>query len=137
MIIENRFIDLGLPSGTLWADENEEGYYTFDEAAEKYGDNLPTREQFMELEAQCQWEWVGDRYKVTGTNGNTIVLSADGFHIYDGYVYDIGSIGLYWSSTPNGSDNAWGLDFSFNGVCILNGNRCYGRSVRLVKNTTK
>ncbi len=44
--LENRlkkpeYIDLGLPSGTLWATENEEGYFTFDEAVEKYGDSLP------------------------------------------------------------------------------------------------
>ena len=26
------FVDLGLPSGTLWAEKNEEGYFTYDEA---------------------------------------------------------------------------------------------------------
>ena len=36
------YIDLGLPSGTLWADCNEEGFYYFDEAVEKYGYRLPT-----------------------------------------------------------------------------------------------
>ena len=30
------FIDLGLPSGRLWATENEEGYCTYDEAKEKF-----------------------------------------------------------------------------------------------------
>lgn len=28
------YVDMGLPSGTLWASENEEGYFTFDEPVE-------------------------------------------------------------------------------------------------------
>ena len=74
-----KYIDLGLPSGTLWVDTNEEGYYTFDDAVEKYGNCLPTKEQLEELKTQCQWEWTGAGYKVTGPNGNSIVLSAAGF----------------------------------------------------------
>ena len=96
------FIDLGLPSGTLWAESNEEGFYTFDEAVSKYGDSLPTREQFIELRSQCKWEWMGDGYKVTGPNGNCIVLPAKGFRDDDGNVYGVGFIGNYWSSTPLG-----------------------------------
>lgn len=49
------FIDLGLPSGRLWATENEEGYYTYDEAKENFGELLPKPEAFQEL-----WESVSD-----------------------------------------------------------------------------
>lgn len=56
------YADLGLPSGTLWAESNEEGYYTFDEAVEKYGNSLPTREQLEELKSHCQWEWNDKEY---------------------------------------------------------------------------
>ncbi len=31
------FVDLGLPSGLLWAEKQEEGYYTHEEAVKKYG----------------------------------------------------------------------------------------------------
>jgi len=43
------FVDLGLPSGTLWLKEPDNVYYNWDEAVEKFGRNLPTNEQFIEL----------------------------------------------------------------------------------------
>ena len=49
-------VDLGLPSGTLWKDKNEEGgFYTYEQAMSKFGDKLPTKEQFKELKNKCQW----------------------------------------------------------------------------------
>lgn len=39
------YVDLGLPSGTMWKLFIEDGYYTFDRAVEKFGSNLPTKEQ--------------------------------------------------------------------------------------------
>ncbi|HJJ45480.1 MAG TPA: hypothetical protein O0Y17_00165 [Methanocorpusculum sp.] len=43
------YVDLGLPSGTLWKDKNESGgFYTYDEAMKAFGNNLPTMEQFEE-----------------------------------------------------------------------------------------
>ena len=49
------FVDLGLPSGTLWLKEPDNAYYNWDEAVEKFGRNLPTNEQFKELMKECQW----------------------------------------------------------------------------------
>lgn len=49
------FIDLGLPSGNLWATENEVAengqplYATFDEAVKQFGENLPTQDDWQEL----------------------------------------------------------------------------------------
>lgn len=71
------YIDLGLPSGTLWKIKNETGYYTYDKAMSLFG-NLPTLEQILELKSECQWTINGSGYKVTGPNGNSIVLSAGG-----------------------------------------------------------
>lgn len=127
------YIDLGLPSGTLWADANEEGFYTFDEAVEIYGDSLPTKEQFEELQTHCKWEWNGCGYEVTGPNGNTIVLPAAGYRFFDECVDYVGSNGLYWSSTPYGSDYTWTLYFYSGSVCMDYAYRCYVRSVRLIK----
>lgn len=127
-------VDLGLPSGTLWTDKNEAGgFYTYEQAVSKFGNSLPTKEQLEELNNSCQWTWTGSGYKVTGPNGNSITLPAEGSLSCYGGVYSVGSRGYYWSSTPRGSDNAWYLGFSSGGVDVLDGGRCYPQSVRLVQ----
>ena len=131
-----KYIDLGLPSGTLWADTNEEGYYTFDEAVSKYGGNLPTYEQFKDLKDHCKWEWIDNGYTVTGPNGNVIVLPAAGYRGCNGGV-SMGSCGDYWSSAPTGSCTAWYLFFNSISVCKHEDNRGYGFSIRLVKSNNK
>ena len=42
------YVDLGLPSGTLWKDKNESGQYKFQDALKKFGDNLPYRYLMLE-----------------------------------------------------------------------------------------
>ena len=37
---QKQWVDLGLPSGTLWASIPEEGYYTYNDAVEKFGINM-------------------------------------------------------------------------------------------------
>ena len=128
-----KYIDLGLPSGTLWAVENEEGLYNYKDAVAKYGDSLPTREQWEELMNQCKWKWNGSGYEVTGPNGKSIVLPAMGIRYDDGYVDDVGSIGNYRSSTPNGSDYGWCINFNSRNMYLNFYVRYYGESVRLVK----
>lgn len=130
------YIDLGLPSGTMWKNTNEEGYYNFDDAVSQFGFNVPSKEQWEELKNLCQWEWIGNGYRVTGPNGNSITLPAEGIRFCDGneyYVYYVGSEGFYWSSTPNVSDDAWRITFDSIGVSMYISYRCYGFFVRLVK----
>ena len=127
------YTDLGLPSGTIWKNFNATGFYTYDEAVSQFGYRLPTKQQWEELKAECQWSWNGSGYKVTGPNGNSIVLPASGFRYCDGNVYGVGSAGSYCSSTPEDSDNAWYLDFGSFGVYVINNFRCIGLSVRLVQ----
>ena len=43
------YVDLKLPSGTIWADTNEDGYYTFDGAKEKYNDSIRDRAKALGL----------------------------------------------------------------------------------------
>jgi len=132
-ILSTDYVDLGLPSGTLWKNENESGLYDYDAAVKEFGSKLPTKEQLEELKNSCQWTWTGDGYKVTGPNGNFIVLPAAGWRGCNGDVFDVGSGGAYWSSTPYGSDNAWYLDLSSREVGMYNFYRCFGFSVRLVQ----
>lgn len=106
------YVDLGLPSGTLWKDSNEDGYYAYDEAVRKFGSRLPTKAQFEELKNKCTWTWMGNGYKITGPNGNSITFPATGIRGYTGDVVDVGKNGSYWSSTPYDSEFAWNLIFN-------------------------
>ena len=129
-----QYVDLGLPSGTLWKKDNEAGdFYTYDQAMAKFGNSLPTKVQFEELKSSCRWTWTGNGYRVEGPNGQSIVLPAAGYRECSGSVYSVGAGGDYWSSTPYGSNSAWYLSFNSGDVSMYGGNRCRGRSVRLVR----
>lgn len=129
-----QFVDLGLPSGTLWKSANEKGgYYTYHEAISKFGDKLPTREQWDELIGMCTWTWTGKGYKVSGDNGNSIVLSAVGYRDSDGSVTYMGEDGFYWSSTSRDSANAWHLHINKGKAEVECGGCRFGLPVRLVQ----
>ena len=128
------YVDLGLPSGTLWKDQNEAGgFYSYDQAMAKFGSSLPTKGQLEELKNSCRWTWNGNGYKVEGPSGESIVLPAAGYRYCDGGVFDVGSYGYYWSSSPDGSEYAGYLYFDSGEVNMYYGGRCNGRSVRLVR----
>ena len=131
------YVDLGLPSGTLWNNSNEGGdyaLYTYDEAINRFGNQLPTKYQLEELQNKCRWSWTGNGYKVTGSNGNSIILPAAGYRFCDGDVHYVSAAGNYWSSAPSYSDQAWHLIFDSDRVNMDDGVRCGGQSVRLVQN---
>lgn len=94
----NVYVDLGLPSGTLWKAENEScGMITYDKAMSLYGNNLPSQEQCEELIAECTWVWADNGYNVTGPNGKTIFFPAEG--LKGGYTTSMNNIaGYYWTS---------------------------------------
>lgn len=134
------YVDLGLPSGTKWNSSNETtgssgGLYTYGEAVSAFGDKLPTKEQLVELTEHCIWTWQNDSgFKVTGLNGNFIILPATGYRSCNGGLYGLGSDGYYWSSTVFAADYAWNLYFNSGNVYMNNGNyRCSGFAVRLVQ----
>ena len=134
---EKGFVDLGLPSGTLWKDKNETGgynnFFTYEQAVNQFAGKLPTKEQFQELKDKCQWSWTGSGYRVTGPNGNSIVLPSAGYRGCSGNEYTVGSYGGYWSSTPRSSDYAWYLNFGSGEVSMTYDARGLGQSVRLVQ----
>ncbi|MBR2487100.1 MAG: hypothetical protein IKB46_04870 [Paludibacteraceae bacterium] len=136
-LLSQGYVDLGLPSGTIWKNSNEGGdnaRYTYNEAVSRFGNKLPTKQQLEELKNKCIWTWTGNGCKVTGPNGNSIFLPAAGFRSCRGDVYDgDGSTSDYWSSTPKDSDAAWILGFYSDVVEVNSLRRCYGLSVRLVQ----
>lgn len=136
-LLSQGYVDLGLPSGTLWKNSNEGGdyaRYTYNEAVSRFGNKLPTKQQLEELKNKCTWTWTGSGCKVMGPNGNSIYLPATGFRYCRGDVKFVGTCGHYWSSTPYDSDDAWRLYFDSSEVNMSNNTRCGGRSVRLVQN---
>lgn len=131
------FIDLGLPSRTLWKDDNEKcsnceykNQYTYDQAIEKYGNSLPTKEQWEELKSICTWKWQGRGIRITGPNGNSIYLPALGW-VEKHYV---GEHGYYWSSTRIDSSQAWNLSFSAEKIWFDDSYRYNPHGIRLVFN---
>ena len=133
------FVDLGLPSGTLWAEENAEGFYTFDDAVAEFGDSLPSARHMIELYECCQWKWDSERkgYEVIGLNGSSIFLPAAGYRYQNsGEVRGAGSEGNYWTRCPDKFSAADGRYLSFGSGIVnpLNGYyRANGFSVRAVR----
>ena len=111
----NGYVDLGLPSGTLWKEKNEE--YTDMPGEKAYyhminlkfnGGDVPTLEQWEELQRYCTWKWNGNGCVVRGKNGNSIVLPAAGyFNNINSYLVfgetpeAEGVFGFYWSNTKS------------------------------------
>lgn len=144
---QDGYVDLGLPSGTKWRNVNAKGKYTYYEAMELYGDKLPSYEQWVELERECEWKWVVGASaektgcKVTGPNGRSIFLPAAGF-TSDLKSFDKGKYGGYWSSmyygeqysySPISQSMAVGMAFSESGTVIGQFSCPTSLSIRLVK----
>lgn len=109
------FVDLGLPSGTLWKEKNEEGFYSYNQAVDTFGVQLPTKEQWAELKKRCKWKKLksadGGGYKVTGPNKKSIILPAPGYCSGSTVVWET-SRAHYWSSTSEDVWKAWEFMFS-------------------------
>ena len=138
---EGEYVDLGLPSGTKWKTVNEQGYFKYDDAVEKYGKGLPSKEQWEELKKKCEWEWVtGESLNETGCyvigpNGKRIFLPATGYR-YGKSARKYNTYGGYWSSTYSGGNYACNMMFfSDKDLRVVRGgnDRNFGLSVRLVQ----
>ncbi len=104
------------------------------------GFHVPTDEEWTELiDALGGEEVVGEKMKTSTWNGTNISgFSAlpGGFRSnYNGYFYDEGNSGYWWSSSVYGADSAWarGLDSDFDGVIRGNDYQRFGFSVRCLK----
>ncbi len=155
----HEYVDLGLPSRTLWATTNVGA-----DSPEEYGDyfawgettpqsnnadddaaranwggdwRMPTRAEFEELIDKTEQEWTKQNnvagYKFTSkTNGNSIFLPAAGYR-WGGELIDVGSDGYYWSSTPRGEYDAYSLNFDSDYAGWSIGDRLGGQSLRPVR----
>lgn len=134
------YVDLGLPSGTLWSNSNEKNwagdydYYSYDEAVNTFGGSLPTKEQWEELLTKCTWSWTGNGYRVTGPNYNVIKLPASGCRKSNGSAGSVGSVGCYCSSTRSFSGRPWYIYFDSGNRKLYDQYHSTGYTVRLVQN---
>lgn len=79
------FVDLGLPSGTLWATdyekENENSLYIPYDEANNF--NLPTKEQWEELVTTCNWQIKHKDIYCVGPNGKYLNFTSTGLVIIE------------------------------------------------------
>lgn len=141
--MKQEFVDLGLPSGILWAKRNvkianKKHFTHYEIPLIEYitGYNVPSKEDFEELINLCKWEWktIGRTkgYVVTGLNGNHIFLHAAGY--YGGTsLGGSGSYGFYWSTRYYYSSRAYSLYFSSGSHYMRDYGRYCDFSVRLIK----
>ena len=94
--VGSEFVDLGLPSGTLWSsdyvkDDNDKAIYVAQENGADY--EIPTYEQFKELMDECKWDqkseknWTESGFYhwhewaiCLGPNGNKITFEKTGIY---------------------------------------------------------
>ena len=118
--------------------------FTDDAARVNWGGKwrMPTTAEQDELRNNCTWTWTTQSgvngYKVTSnTNGNSIFLPATGYR-NGTYVGNVGSTGMYWSSSLDSSEPSragrLSFDSSVEGVNVNSKGpfRGCGRTVRAV-----
>ena len=128
--VPDGYVDLGLPSGTLWKAENEDcGLVTYDQAVNLYGNNLPTKKQWDELLKNCACIWLEDSGDIIakGKNGESITLPGEGYILCNGQRYY--SHCCYLSSTTTASGDVWYMEKLITDYIA----RCNKMSVRLVR----
>ena len=78
---KTEYIDLGLPSGTLWSSSYEEIgkerlYLPYDKAKEM---DIPSEDQWTELQKECRWTIYSGILYCIGPNGNSIFFEKTGY----------------------------------------------------------
>ena len=130
------YVDLGLPSGTLWATENEtgnyfHGIYDYDEAAEEFGNRLPTKDDWQELIDNVPHSFDEKLLGLlfTAPNGNELFLPITGFSS-NSRTLKIYYYGYYLSHTPCGSNSVYCLHFDQHKVRVRGGREIVGQRQR-------
>ena len=130
-----RYVNLGLPSGILWADQNEPGVYTFGETVEKFaGKEMPGMADFQELLDYCTWKWNGSGYTIVGATGDSIILPIAPLKDCQGNWSSDTTRAHYWSAEAYDDLEAWGLYFSEEKVWInMSFIKCMALPVRKIQ----
>lgn len=89
---DTEFVDLGLPSGTLWASDYEmiDGKVAFMPYLKASQLCIPTERQWQELKEKCQWQYPSrnrERFDCIGPNGNSISFTLTGYETIEGEMH--------------------------------------------------
>ena len=131
----HEYVDLGLPSGTLWAtcnvgayEPNEPGYYLIWKDTEKLqkkygwekGWRTPTDTEWVELykNTDCSWTVINDMDGMLckASNGKSLFLPAAGADfscVSEDNILNFNVCGDYWSSSPYPQDSKHAIYFEF------------------------
>ena len=100
--------------------------------------HMPTREQMEELTANTTYKWVTN-YKGSKINGGTFTAKNGAVLFFpaagyweDGSKDGVDNVGCYWCSSPDGSYNAFLLNFVYGSKDVYGLSREGGYSVRPV-----
>ena len=116
---KTEYIDLGLPSGTLWSKDYErrDGNVLFLPYCEASQKNIPTKEQLEELISCCVWDCERSDNSTSGTlqmakcvgpNGNVIYFPAKG-RIFSDRIIESNEVYI-WGLQDGGDNNRDALD---------------------------
>lgn len=125
------YVDLGLPSGTLWKAQNEPGFYMYITAKNKFQKNLPNSSQFDELRNNCSWKYTGQGFRVTGPNGNTLFFPFTGYRDCDEDLEREGITTRFWL-VGGGDSYSYYYYLSKDNKGSSTDSNCLGHCVRLV-----
>ena len=136
---KTEYVDLGLPSGTLWSSSyerigEERLYLSYDKAKER---SIPTENQWSELCKECRWSIDSDILYCIGLNGNSIHFERTGY-ISIKKKKEIADWSFFW--IKNGEENgnecysarmSWLTDSDARRYSMFRG---YSLPIRLVRN---
>ncbi len=140
---KTEYVDLGLPSGTLWSKDYEKDdndhceYLPYLKASSL---QIPTEEQWNELITECRWEYErqnGFRFICIGPNGNSInFVSRNGFKAESYTYFHRITSAIFWLKDENDKPDKKGTWICHTNNIILKTDSYYmgyKLPVRLVK----
>ncbi len=110
-----QYVDLGLPSGTLWAEPLKMKYYNYCYRMFSYKDakhlNIPTEDQYKELMENCQILFEGNggnAVTIVGKNGMKLKVYTENYMCFpdNPTKYSIG-VSYKGENTPKGQNFLW------------------------------
>lgn len=143
------YVDLGLPSGTLWSsnyveDENNEILYVTQENSKAF--NIPTVAQWQELVRVCRWEQGSKRIDTSisscqfqnlaiclGPNGNRIIFEVTGLYEIKSTLERTGEVLFWLKEEKNSQCNNANITFCTLKINSKNEFPGYKLPIRLVK----
>ena len=132
--VEPVFVDLGLPSGTLWKSHDEPGFFSQSAKDSLYAGQLPTMLQFYELWKECTWTREQLGYRVEGKNGNHIMMPSYAYCASNGKVYAVRKYASYWLAPDSSRNTAYYVFANMKNVGLAINSFHTSRMVRLVQN---